>query len=68
MMLKTAISQEHHHPKTSALDCPGIVQIGLMIAIGCIGIPNALFATAALQGDASRMFPPHSLVKFLLVY
>ena len=34
----------------------------------CIGIPNALFATAALQGDASRMFPPHSLVKFLLVY
>jgi len=35
---------------------------------GCIGIPNALFATAALQGDASRMFPPHSLVNFLLVY
>jgi len=34
----------------------------------CIGIPNALFATAALQGDASRMFPPHSLVNFLLVY
>jgi len=34
----------------------------------CIGIPNVLFATAARQGDASRMFPPHSLVNFLLVY
>ena len=38
------------------------------VARRCIGIPNALFATAALQGDASRMFPPHSLVNFLLVY
>src|SRR5215471_15593042 len=27
----------------------------------CIGIPNALFGTAAQQGDAPRMFPPHSL-------
>jgi len=35
----------------------------------CLGIPNALFATAAArQGDAFRMFPPHSLVNFFLVY
>jgi hypothetical protein len=35
----------------------------------CIGIPNALFATAAArQGDAFRIFPPHSLVNFFLVY
>ena len=35
----------------------------------CIGIPNALFATAAArQGDASRMFSPHSLGNFLLIF
>src|SRR5215813_1409175 len=40
-----------------------VVTLGLLHA--CIGIPNALFATAAArQGDASRMFPPHSLVNF----
>ena len=47
----------------------GPVRSRLQAAVArCIGIPNALFATAALQGDASRMFPPHSLVNFLLVY
>ena len=33
MLLKTAVSQEHHHPKTSASGCPGTVQIGLIVAI-----------------------------------
>src|SRR5438093_2630155 len=34
MMLKTAVSQEHHNPKTNASACPGTVQVGLMVAIG----------------------------------
>src|SRR6266545_5948859 len=33
MMLKTAVSQEHHHPKTRASGCAGTVQIGLIVAI-----------------------------------
>ena len=33
MMLKTAVSQEHHHPKTSASGCAGPVQIGLIVTI-----------------------------------
>ena len=33
MMLKTAVSQEHHNPKTRASGCAGTVQIGLIVAI-----------------------------------
>jgi hypothetical protein len=33
MRLKTAVSQEHHHPKTRASGCAGPVQIGLIVAI-----------------------------------
>ena len=34
MMLKTAVSQERHNPKTNASGCPGTVPIGLMVVIG----------------------------------
>src|SRR2546426_1962213 len=34
MILKTAVSQKHHNPKTSASACPDTVQVGLMVAIG----------------------------------
>ncbi len=34
MMLKTAVSQEHHHPKTSASGCPDTVLTGLTVVIG----------------------------------
>jgi uncharacterized protein YfaQ (DUF2300 family) len=34
MMLKTAVSQEHHHPKTSASGCPGTGRTGLTVVIG----------------------------------
>ena len=33
MIRKTAVSQEHHPPQTSASGCPGTVLIGLIVAI-----------------------------------
>jgi hypothetical protein len=34
MILQTAVSQERHHPKTSASGCPGTVPTGRMAIIG----------------------------------
>jgi transposase len=47
MILKTAISQERHNPKTNASGCPGTAPTGLMVVIGHEASSQPLRLTAS---------------------